>query len=166
MYGNYFVTPAFHFLRIAASGSLLFSLQCDVGGKDFVSKSKIKNIIMNDIKSILLDLKEQALAATKNADANFYQNYLDDHAIAIVPFGIFDKNAIVQQMGSANSNFKSSRIDDTRAIVLTPESGIVTYKATYEKGDKKAFEVFVTTVYAKVRGEWKGVFYQQTPMEK
>lgn len=83
-----------------------------------------------------------------------------------MPFGIFDKNAIVQQMGSANSNFKSSRIDDTRAIVLTPESGIVTYKATYEKGDKKAFEVFVTTVYAKVRGEWKGVFYQQTPIEK
>jgi Domain of unknown function (DUF4440) len=79
-------------------------------------------------------------------------------------FGIFDKEAIVQQMGSANSQFKSSGIDDTRAIVLTPESGIVTYKATYTKDDQTTFQVFVTTVYAKISGAWKGVFYQQTPI--
>ncbi|NOU20049.1 MAG: nuclear transport factor 2 family protein [Bacteroidales bacterium] len=121
---------------------------------------------MEDIKSVLLSLKEQALEATKNADADFYKDYLDESAIAIVPFGIFDKNTIMQQMGSANSQFKSSRIDDTRAIVLTPESGIVTYKATYIKADQTSFEVFVTTVYAKRSGVWKGVFYQQTPILK
>src|SRR5215216_4753397 len=90
---------------------------------------------MENVESILLSLKDRALEATKNSDADFYHSYLDDNAMAIVPFGIFDKKAIVQQMGSANSQFKSSRIDDTRAIVLTPESGIVTYKATYEKQD-------------------------------
>ena len=121
---------------------------------------------MEDVKSVLLLLKEQALEATKNADANFYENYLDDSAIAIVPIGIFDKKAIVQQMGSANSQFKSSQIDDTKAIVLTPESGIVTYKATYIKADQTSFEVFVTTVYSKINGVWKGVFYQQTPILK
>ena len=121
---------------------------------------------MENIKSELLSLKDQALEATKNADANFYENYLDDSAIAIVPFGVFDKKAIVQQMGSPNSQFRSSRIDDTKAIVLTPGSGIVTYKATYTREDQSTFEVFVTTVYAKVNGEWKGVFYQQTPILK
>jgi len=121
---------------------------------------------MEDVKSILLSLKEQALEATKNRDAVFYEKYLDDNAVAIVPMGSFDKKTIVQQMGSANSQFKSSRIDDTKAIVLTPESGIVTYKATYEKEDKTTFEVFVTTVYAKIKGDWKGVFYQQTPIVK
>lgn len=119
---------------------------------------------MDDIKSILLSLKEQALEATKQADATFYTHYLDDSAIAIVPFGIFNKNAIVQQMGSSNSQFKSSRIEDTRVIVLTPESGIVTYKATYTKEGGMSSVVFVTTVYAKINGVWKGVFYQQTPM--
>ncbi|HTE29586.1 MAG TPA: nuclear transport factor 2 family protein, partial [Chryseolinea sp.] len=69
---------------------------------------------MEDIQSILLSLKEQALQATQNADAEFYQNYLDDNAIAVVPFGIFDKKAIIQQMSSTNSQFKSSRIDDTK----------------------------------------------------
>jgi hypothetical protein len=33
---------------------------------------------MEDVKSILLSLKEQALQVTKNADANFYQDYLND----------------------------------------------------------------------------------------
>ena len=119
---------------------------------------------MEDVKSVLLTLKDQALEATKNADANFYENYLDDSAIAIVPFGVFDKKAIVQQMGSPNSQFRSSGIEDTRAIVLTPESGIVIYKATYAKSDQTTFQVFVTTVYAKISGTWRGVFYQQTPV--
>jgi hypothetical protein len=121
-------------------------------------------IIMEDVEATLLSLKERALQATKNADTGFYRDYLADHAVAIVPFGVFDKKAIVQQMGSANSQFKSSKIEDTKAIVLTPESGIVTYKATYEKQDNSSFQVFVTTVYAKVNGAWKGVFYQQTPL--
>lgn len=121
---------------------------------------------MEDVKSTLLSLKDQALEATKKADADFYQNYLDDRAIAIVPFGRFDKKAIVEQMGSGHSPFKSVRVDDTQAIVLTPESGVVTYKATYQQEDKTLLEVFVTTVYAKIKGQWKGVFYQQTPLQK
>jgi hypothetical protein len=121
---------------------------------------------VDSVISILLSLKEQALEATKNADAAFYENYLDDSALAIVPAGIFKKEDIVKQMGSGHSQFKSTGIDDTQAIVLTPESGIVTYRAIYEKGDKSTFEVFVTTVYAKIKDTWKGIFYQQTPMMK
>lgn len=124
---------------------------------------------MENVESILISLKEQALEATKKGDAEFYQNYLDDSAIAIVPFGVFNKDAIVQQMGSGKSLFKSAGIEDTKAIVLTPESGIVTYKATYESfanSEKTTVSVFVTTVYAKINGQWKGVFYQQTPLQK
>ncbi len=121
---------------------------------------------MENVEAILLDLKEQALRATKNADAAFYQNYLAESAMAIVPFGVFDKNAIVQQMSSARSAFKSIAIDDTKAIVLSPESGLVIYKATYEREDKTTFQVFVTTAYSKINGIWKGVFYQQTPVGK
>lgn len=121
---------------------------------------------MKDVESILLKLKDEALHATQEGDGAFYQNYLSDNAIAIVPFGVFNKQAIVQQMSSVKSAFKSTAIEDTKAIVLTPESGIVTYKATYTKPDGNNFDVFVTTVYTKKNGEWKGVFYQQTPIQK
>lgn len=122
---------------------------------------------MKSIEETLLSLKEQALEATKNRDANFYNNYLADNAIAVVPFGVFKKEAIVQQMASPNSVFESKRIEDTRVMVLSQESGVVTYKATFESvKDGKAFEVFVTTIYARISGVWKGVFYQQTPIQK
>ena len=118
--------------------------------------------IKHEIESTLLSLKEDALAATQRSDGNFYRDYLADNAIAISPHGILSKDAIVQQMGSGRSSFKSSKIEDTRAIVLTEETGIVTYKATF--GSQPP--VFVTTVYAKVDGVWKGVIYQQTPLNQ
>ncbi|HSB02177.1 MAG TPA: nuclear transport factor 2 family protein [Anaerolineales bacterium] len=71
------------------------------------------------IEETLLSLKEQALGATKNRDADFYDNYLTDNAIAIVPFGVFTKEAIVQQMASPNSAFRSTKVEDTRVILLS-----------------------------------------------
>jgi len=111
-------------------------------------------------EKVLLGLKEAALAATQRADAEFYRNYLADDCVALVPYGVFSKEAIVKQMGSGSSSFKSSKIEDTRAIVLSEDSGLVTYKATFESQPP----VFVTTVYARIQGEWKGVLYQQTPI--
>jgi len=44
-----------------------------------------------NVEAQLLRLKEQALEATKRKDGAFYRNYLADDAIAVVPFGIFNK---------------------------------------------------------------------------
>jgi ketosteroid isomerase-like protein len=124
---------------------------------------------MENIKDTLLSLKEKALEATKNADAGFYQDYLADNAVAVVPIGVLNKEAIVEQMGSENSSFQSSKIEDVRVTELTPESGIVTYKATFDSRPEDIpapAEVYVTTVYAKINGKWKGVFYQQTPVKR
>jgi hypothetical protein len=114
---------------------------------------------MQDTERELLELKDRALAATQARDGAFYEDYLDDAAIAVTPHGVFGKRAIIQQMSSPESSFRSTAIEDTRAIALTPESGLVTYKATFG-----ARSVFVTTVYVKKQGAWKGVFYQQTPV--
>ena len=120
---------------------------------------------MENVKEILLSLKEEALEATKNMDADFYNDYLAENAIAVVPFGVFNKAAIIEQMASPDSAFRSRKIEDTRVMVLTDESGVVTYKATFENvKDGNSFDVFVTTIYAKIKGVWKGVFYQQTPI--
>jgi hypothetical protein len=120
---------------------------------------------MEHVEAALLLLKEQALLATRNHDGDFYNHYLDDSAVAVVPFGVFRKAAIIQQMADAASPFRSMEVSDTQAIALTPESGIVTYRATFPAANgKPPSTAFVTTVYAKKNGEWKGVFYQQTPL--
>ena len=69
-------------------------------------------------------------------------------------------------MTSSNAYFKSIAVRDTKTIVLSAESGIVTYKAVYENlSTKQQVEMFVTTVYARIHDEWKGVFYQQTLLD-
>lgn len=116
---------------------------------------------MNGIQTELLRLKDAALAATKRADAEFYADYLHDEAIAVTPFGVFDKAAIVAQMSSPSpsSSFVSDAVDDVRAIELSDSSGLVTYRASYPSGD-----VMVTTVYRRESDGWKGLLYQQTPL--
>ena len=114
---------------------------------------------MDDVEATLRSLKDQALAATKERDQDFYRGYLADDAIAVLPAGVFDKAAVVAALGAPRVPFQSSAIEDTRVMVLGPDTGIVTYRATL--GDQV---VFVTTVYALRDGVWQGVLYQQTPL--
>lgn len=104
---------------------------------------------MDDVAAQLLELKDDALAATKAADGDFYRGYLHDDAMAITPYGVFGKEAIVAQMSAPRSSFASDAIDDTRAFVLSDDSGLVTYRATFPPaepgGDPRV--VFVTTAY-------------------
>jgi hypothetical protein len=114
---------------------------------------------MEEIEATLRSLKDQALAATRDRDQDFYRGYLADDAVAILPAGVFDKAAVVAALGSSQVPFQSSRVADTRVKVLGPDAGVVTYRATLASG-----EVFVTTVYARRDGTWQGVLYQQTPL--
>jgi hypothetical protein len=115
------------------------------------------------IEQELLDLKDQALEATRKRDTAFYREYLTDDAIAVVPAGIFTRDQIVGAMGQGT--FQSSAIDDERAVPLGTDAGMVTYVATFGEGGE-ARRAFVTTVYRRLDGAWRGVFYQQTPLAR
>ena len=114
---------------------------------------------MEDIEAILRSLKDQALAATRDRDQDFYRGYLADDAVAVLPAGVFDKSAVIAALGAPSVSFQSSTIEDTRVVVLGPDAGVVTYRAGLASG-----KVFVTTVYARRDGAWQGVLYQQTPL--
>lgn len=115
---------------------------------------------MNDVESTLLSLKDKALTATRDRDQDFYRGYLADDAVAVLPAGVFDKNAVVASLGAQKVPFQSTKIEDTRVMVLGEDAGVVTYRATLPIG-----VMLVTTVYARRDGTWQGVFYQQTKLE-
>jgi hypothetical protein len=120
---------------------------------------------MSTVTDDLIRLKNEALAATRRADGGFYAVYLADDAVAITPYGVFDKEAVVAQMGSTASSFMSESVDDVRAVELSPTSGVVSYRARYAaRGELPATSVYVTTVYRLDPQGWKGVLYQQTPV--
>jgi len=48
---------------------------------------------MDEVEAALRALKDQALAATRDRDRDFYRAYLADDAVAVLPAGVFDKAA-------------------------------------------------------------------------
>lgn len=111
------------------------------------------------IERELIALKDAALDATRRGDGAFYDRYLAEDAVAIVPRGAFGKAEVVGQMAAAAGAFRSLAVEQVRAVALADDCGLVTYRARYPHGD-----VLVSTVYLRRAGSWKGVLYQQTPV--
>jgi hypothetical protein len=129
-------------------------LQRDVPDRDHVE---------SEIEAALLALKSYAIRATEKGDTAFYADYLADDAIGVTPFGVFNKQQILEGMKDGKS-FKSSKIEDSRAVALGEDAGLVTYRATFETEGRPPTEFFVSTLYRRFEDGWKGVFYQQTPL--
>jgi hypothetical protein len=116
----------------------------------------------SEIEAVLLALKAAAIRANEKGDVSFYAEYLADDAIGVTPHGVFDKRQILAAL--ENGGYRSSRVEDTRAFVLSDDAGMVTYRAWFESAGGPPREVFVATLYRRYVGGWKGVFYQQTPL--
>jgi hypothetical protein len=115
------------------------------------------------VEEELQALKAAAIRATADADAAFYKDYLAEDAIGVTPMGIFNKSQILDAMAGGQA-FKSSKIENSRAKALGPDAGLVTYEATFGRPGAEARSLFVSTLYERRNGKWKGVFYQQTPL--
>jgi len=113
------------------------------------------------IESELMRLKDAALAATRARDLAFYRGYLAEDAIAVLPVGVMGKEAILRAV--ERGAIQGADIAGTRVLVLGPDAGLVTYRATFE-GEGRRLAAFVTTLYARREGRWLGVLYQQTPL--
>jgi hypothetical protein len=113
-----------------------------------------------DVEVVLLELKDAALKATRNADIAFFEGYLSDDAIAATPVGVVDRSGILAAV--AAGAVRSEAVVDTAVVVLNEAAGIVTYRATFAS-PAGPWSAFVTTVYRRESdGTWHGVLYQQT----
>jgi hypothetical protein len=105
----------------------------------------------------LRDLKAGALRATRERDVAYYDGYLADDAIAILPYGIFDKAAVLRQVAGPRPGFRATSTEDEQVSVHSSDCGTVRYVAVYP--DRRAV---VTTVFVRRDGVWRAVLYQQT----
>ena len=119
--------------------------------------------VSKKIEAELMALKSAAIRATAEADANFYKDYLADDAVGVTPMGVFSKAQIIKAMAGGQA-FKSSKIENSQVKALGADAGLVTYEATFDRSPGEAKIVFVSTLYERRNGTWKGVFYQQTPL--
>jgi hypothetical protein len=111
----------------------------------------------------LRELKDRALKASAQNDSEFYDSYLSDDAVAVLPEGRLDKAQLLASMIGERAPFAPKRIEDTRIRALGSDAGVVTFRAIHQRGAEEV-AVLVTTVYERRADGWKSVHYQQTPL--
>lgn len=123
---------------------------------------------MDITRTVLIDLENQAWAALKNGDADFYRNYLSENVFAISASGILERDDLIEQAAEKRSPVQGYRIENPRVSIMTKDTAFVTSRATFavKQGGKDVnFSIYSTTVYARINGEWRAVLLQQTPVK-
>ncbi|HTU68169.1 MAG TPA: nuclear transport factor 2 family protein [Steroidobacteraceae bacterium] len=113
-----------------------------------------------EIEVVLLALQAASVRALERGDTVFYAEYLADDAICVMPEGVLTKQRVLAML--KDGGFRASKIEDARAIALSDDAGMVTYRASIEAPGAAAREMFVSTLFRRYEEGWKGVFYQQT----
>ena len=123
---------------------------------------------MEDITQTLIDIANNVWDATIKGDAAFYRNFLIEEAVRINGSGVADKQALIKQLEQpAAVSVTKVAMKNTKAIRLTADSALLTYEATINvtrNGAEIVLSDYITTVFVKRDGEWKGALQQHTPI--
>ncbi len=95
--------------------------------------------------------------------AGFYDDLMADDGLMVFPGLVLDKAATIRAIAGERP-WASHKLADVRVIEPTPDSGIVTYRATAQREGQDPYRAVMTTVYARRDGRWRVVFHQQTPI--
>ena len=122
-------------------------------------------IVMNNLRSVLIDLKLRALEAYKSRNIEFYRYYLADDSLTVTTFTVVDKETALSGIAMTSSQVLGYSMESPRLIFLTTGSTILFYKLTLEiqkDGRRLILPVFVSTAYAHIGGDWHAAFHQHT----
>jgi uncharacterized protein (TIGR02246 family) len=103
----------------------------------------------------------EALCGTDGAA--FYRDVMADDGLMVFPGLVLDKAATIGAIAAAPP-WSSFELDDVREIVPTPDSAIVTYRATAQRQGEGAYQANMTSVYARRDGRWRLFLHKQTPI--
>jgi hypothetical protein len=106
----------------------------------------------------------QALSTSGEAAQDFYRQVLADEPVMLFPGGfVLDgRDAIVASMGGPPWSWY--RLEDARVFQPTPETALVTYRATARRYEQPDYVALMSSLYVRVGNEWKLIFHQHTPV--
>jgi len=117
-------------------------------------------------QATLVALEKRGWEAWKNKDTTAYRAVLTDDAISNGRSGV----ATLPQMvsGLKDCEVRSFALDEStfRITNVAPNVALLTYKATQDAscgGTAAPTPVWASSVYVRRNGEWRSIFYQETP---
>jgi hypothetical protein len=102
-------------------------------------------------------------ALTTDAGADYYERHLTADAIMGFSSGVMTRAEAIEAM-RASEPWASFTITDPHVVELTPDSGVLVYRASARRAGHAPYTALVSSAYVRQDGRWLLAFHQQTPM--
>jgi hypothetical protein len=113
---------------------------------------------------LLLRLEREGWDALSSGRAGeYYREHLAENALLAFPFGVMTREEAIDAMESA-SPWSMFEIHDARVVALTPDSGVLAYRAVAQRSGEAPYFAIVSSTFVRVGGAWKLAFHQQSPV--
>ncbi|BCJ69750.1 DUF4440 domain-containing protein [Polymorphospora rubra] len=105
----------------------------------------------------------QALSATPQDAAGFYERVLDREVVMLLPGGLVidDRAAAIEAM--SGQPWSSYRLEEVRVLRPTPDTALVAYGVVAVRAGAPVYSALVSSGYVRREDGWRLTFHQQTP---
>jgi hypothetical protein len=111
----------------------------------------------------LIELEHEGWNALKAGDAaGYYGERLAPNAVLAFPFGEMGREQAIAAMAAAPP-WEAFAINDANVVALTPDAGVVVYRVVASRPGEEPYTAVVSSTFARVDGEWRSAFHQQSP---
>ena len=119
---------------------------------------------MDSLQVELTTLEERGWQAlSEGTGAEFYDAFLTDDAIMILPFAVLDRTAAIAAMRDAPP-WSAYSLSDVLVVRLGEAAAMLVYRATAQREGQPEYRALMSTTYERIEDEWLVKLHQQTPL--
>jgi len=119
---------------------------------------------MDSLQVELTTLEERGWQAlSEGTGAEFYDAFLTDDAIMVLPFGVLDRAAAIDAMRDAPP-WTGHALSDVQVVRLGEAAAMLVYRATAQREGQPEYRALMSTTYERLEDEWLVKLHQQTPL--
>jgi hypothetical protein len=119
---------------------------------------------MDSLQVELTTLEERGWQAlSEGTGAEFYDAFLTDDALMVLPFAVLDRHSAIAAMRDAPP-WTSYSLSDVQVVRLGDAAAMLVYRATAQREGEPEYRALMSTTYVRIEDEWLVKLHQQTPL--
>ena len=119
---------------------------------------------MADLLNELTTLERQGWdALSHRRGAEFYDTFLTDDAVMVLPFAVLNRSASIDAIREAPP-WSRFELADEQVIRLSENVATLLYRATALREGQPEYRALMSTTYVRIDGAWLVKMHQQTPL--